>query len=39
VEVMRNGCWERYGVYRDRCEADRIADHLRWEGRMVEIRS
>jgi hypothetical protein len=38
VEVMRNGCWERYGIYRDRCEADRIANHLRFEGRMVEIR-
>jgi hypothetical protein len=38
VEVMRPGGWECYGSYRDRCEAERIADHLRCEGRMVEIR-
>ncbi len=38
VEVWRGGCWECYGSYRDRCEAERVAKHLRWEGRVVEIR-
>ncbi|HEV3438014.1 MAG TPA: hypothetical protein VG122_11685 [Gemmata sp.] len=38
VVVLRHGCWECYGNYHDRYEADRIAHHLRCEGRAVEIR-
>jgi hypothetical protein len=38
VVVMRHGCWEWYGTYGDRFEAERVANHLRCDGRAVEIR-
>ena len=38
VIVMRHGCWECYGTYGSRLEAERVANHLRCEGRAVEIR-
>ncbi len=38
VVTLRHGCWECVGVFHDRCEAERVAHHLRHEGRMVEIR-
>ncbi len=39
IRVLRHGCWERYGEYCERWEAERVAHHLRREGRAVEIRS
>jgi hypothetical protein len=40
VEVIyRSGrCWEVYGHYRNRFEADRVAQSLRCRGYAVEIR-
>jgi hypothetical protein len=38
VVVMRHGCWECFGSYYDRFQAERVANHLRCEGRAVEIR-
>ena len=38
VVILRHGCWERYGRYCDLREAERIAHHLRREGRAAEVR-
>jgi hypothetical protein len=38
VVVLRHGCWECFGTYGDRFEAERVAEHLRCDGRAVEIR-
>ena len=38
VLVERRGCWENRGMYRDRFDAERAANHLRREGFRVQIR-
>jgi hypothetical protein len=38
VLAERRGCWENRGTYRDRYEAERVAERLRHEGFRVQIR-
>ena len=37
VLVFRHGCWDCYGKYSDRYEAERAARHLRHDGFRVKI--
>ena len=37
VLIFRRGCWDNYGKYRDRFEAERAARHLRHQGFRVKI--
>jgi hypothetical protein len=37
VLVFRHSCWDCYGKYRDRREAEHAARHLRHEGFRVKI--
>jgi hypothetical protein len=38
VLVNHRGCWDVYGTYRDRREADRVAHELGCHGRAVQVR-
>ena len=38
VLVERGHCWENRGTFRDRFEAERVAQHLRREGFRVQVR-
>jgi len=37
VLIFRRGCWDNYGKYHERFEAERAANHLRHEGFRVKI--